>query len=777
MKTKRELRQLKKILKKIKSYEKSTRRLSDKELSNVTNKLKERYKAGESLDSLLPEAFAAIVEADERLLGKRPYDVQILAGIALHKGMLAEMNTGEGKTLSATMPLYLNALTDRPCMLVTTNDYLAIRDAKEMGPVYEFMGLKCSHIKKEDGTKASNDERKELYSSNIIYTTNGAVGFDYLFNNLIKKVEDRFINDMYYVIIDEADAVLLDAAIMPLVISGVPRVQSNLYELCDFFVTSLVEDVDYIEEDHAVWLTPKGVKYAENFFKIDHFYGDENFEINRHVTLALRAHVLLKNEKDYIVTDKKEVQLFDSATGRLLTGVKLRGGLHQAIESKEKVEISQEYRTVASVTFQNLFLMFEKMAGMSGTIIDNKDELFDVYNKKVVVIPTNRPLIRKDHKDRYYTNAREQFHAALRMVLDLHRKKQPVLIILNTVTDTDIFSRLLLSENVPHNVLNANNAFWEAEIIKNAGQMGAVTVATTMAGRGTDIKLGKGVKELGGLAVIGVGRMSNTRSERQARGRAGRQGDPGFSMYFVSLEDDVVGSEDNKKLEKIIDGKKRISKRKLKKIIDSAQVFGEEGATFSRARSVQYDQVLQRQRDFIYKTRNNLLDGERIEEDRILKIAEENIDRFLADNKELSTSILNRYMLDNISYSIDDEYMMINLKDREWVKRYLMHRVRDGIKRQKRRINSDRQFEQFVREATLKAVDDGWVELIDYLEQLQYAVAGRASAQRNVLFEYQNEAYESYVDTEAAVKRDIMRNILLSDASVGKKEQLSIIYP
>ena len=500
------------MLLKVKKSEEKIKDLSDNELRQLTVEFKDRYQNGESLDSLLPDAFAAIVEADERVLGKRPYDVQILAGAALHKGYLAEMNTGEGKTLAATMPLYLNALTGKSCMLVTTNDYLASRDGMEMGEVYSFMGLTCSYPDADDSktNKKTNEERKKFYSADIIYTTNGTLGFDYLFDNLVKKKSDRFLCDFNYVIIDEADSVLLDAAIMPLVISGVPRVQSNIYNLCDFFVTTLVEDIDYIEEDKAVWLTPRGVKFAESFFGIPNFYGKEYFEINRHVTLALRAHKLLKNKKDYVISPDGEVELFDGATGRLMHGVKLRGGQHQAIEAKEKVEISQEYRTVASVTFQNLFMLFDKMAGMSGTLVDAKDELFEVYHKRVVKIPTNRQMIRKDYKDKYFRNAREQFHTAANDVIELHKTGQPVLVVLNSVTDTDLFSRLMIQYNIPHNVLNASNAFWEAQIIAGAGQMNAVTVATTMAGRGTDIKLGDGVKELGGLAVIGIGRMNNS---------------------------------------------------------------------------------------------------------------------------------------------------------------------------------------------------------------------------------------------------------------------------
>ncbi len=749
----------------------------------------------------MPEAFAAICEADYRVLGKRPYDVQILAAAALHGGYLAEMNTGEGKTLSATMPLYLNALTGKSCMLVTTNEYLASRDGAEMGEVYNFMGLSCSYPDADDTKKQDDDEKRQFYSADIIYTTNGTLGFDFLFDNLVKKKEDRFLCDFHYVIIDEADSVLLDSAIMPLVISGVPRVQSNLYDVCDFFVTTLVEDIDYIEEDKAVWLTPKGVKFAESFFGISNFYGKENFEINRHVTLSLRAHKLLKNKKDYVVTDKKEVELFDGATGRLMHGVKLRGGQHQAIEAKEKVEISQEYRTVASVTFQNLFMMFDKMAGMSGTLMDAKDELFETYGKHVVRIPTNRPLKRVDRKDRYFKNGHDQFWTAVDDVIRLHETGQPVLVVLNSVTDTDLFSRLLIEKNIPHNVLNASNAFWEAQIIAGAGQMNAVTVATTMAGRGTDIKLGDGVKELGGLAVIGIGRMNNSRSERQARGRAGRQGDPGFSQYYVSLEDDIVGAEDDDKLQRYIDGKKRIGKRKIKRIVNQCQKLSVESEEMNRKKSLQYDQVLQRQRDLIYATRKNLLDGASVEQEKIVGIAKENISDFVNHfdciqsnkkhgrrrgrkkdsdkntNTQQYTSMLNRYILDNISYKLDAGLSKSDMQSAATVSDYLMLRVYQGLSRQRERIGDEEAYEQFVREATLKAVDDGWVELIDYLEQLKYAVAGRASAQRNVMFEYQNEAFESFLDTEKAVKCNIIRNILLSDVKIGKDGRLQVIYP
>ena len=518
----RKRRKLKKILRQVRKCQERMKLLDDGELSHLTVEFKERLAGGESLDALLPEAFAAICEADERILGMAPYDVQILGGIALHKGYLAEMNTGEGKTLVATMPLYLNALTGKSVILVTVNDYLAKRDAEEMGPVYQFMGLSVSAGSEEeegkDGVakyeKSQNVWKKEMYGADIVYTTHSALGFDYLLNNLVTRAEDRFLREFYYVIIDEADSVLLDGAQTPLVISSSPRVQSNLYGIADFFVTTMEEDVDYEKEDKAVWLTDSGIRYAETFFQIDNFYSEEYFEINRHVTLALRAHATLERGDAYMVSKDGEVVLLDGDTGRLMHGMKLRGGQHQALEAKEGLEISQENRSVAAVTFQNLFLMFPKMSGMSGTMIDSSEELRGVYGAKVMAIPPNRPRQRADLRDRYFRNKKEQIQAAVEETLRLHAMGRPVLIVASNIVDTESVSKILLEEQVPHNLLNANNVYWEAEIIKEAGQPGAVTVATSMAGRGTDIKLGEGVENLGGLAVIGIGRMGNVRMER-----------------------------------------------------------------------------------------------------------------------------------------------------------------------------------------------------------------------------------------------------------------------
>ncbi|MGN0306505.1 MAG: accessory Sec system translocase SecA2 [Lachnospiraceae bacterium] len=772
------LRKLNRILKRIKKYRVRMEALSDEELASLTIKFKERIQQGESLDKLLPEAYAAICEADYRVLGMLPHDVQILGGIALHQGYLAEMNTGEGKTLVATMPLYLNALTGKSNILVTTNEYLALRDAEQMGEVYRFMGLtSAAGVSAKDEMGLTNKEKKEIYASDIVYTTHSVLGFDYLLNKLVKDADDRFLRELHYVIIDEADSVLLDSAQTPLVISGAPRVQSNLYEMADFFATTLIEGRDYEKEEKKVWLTDMGISYAESFFKIDNFYGREYFEINRHVMLALRAHVLFKKEKEYVISEEGELQLLDGSSGRRMPGVKMRGGQHQALEVKEKLEISKENRSVASITYQNLFLLFPKMAGMSGTISDSAEELLNVYGTKVIVIPPHRPVQRKDHKDIYFINREEQLEGAIGWAIDAHSRGQPVLIVASTIGETELISKILMKQKIPHNVLNANNAFWEADMIKEAGQINAVTVATSMAGRGTDIKLGEGVKELGGLAVIGVGRMINVRQERQARGRAGRQGDPGESRFFVSLEDEVTMRNGPTKLEKYIEGRKRIGKRKLKRIIDSAQKKGEEFAMSSRGQAMDYDQVLQRQRKLLYAIRDELLDGGTMGEKRIMEIAGRNIGYFIDSHKKLDMQTLSRYILDNISYQLDDDLLRTSRFGKKEVRKYLLQKVEEELKQQEERIGSREGMDEFVRIATLYAIDDAWVEEVDYLQQLQAAVSGRSSAQRNPIFEYQQEALKAFQQMEMTIWQNIMRNILLSSVYFDMEQQLHIVLP
>ena len=759
------------LLGKVKEECKKVKCLSDYELKNKTLEFKERLNNGETTDDILPEAFAVCCEADYRVLGMFPYDVQILGGIALHLCYLCEMNTGEGKTLTATMPLYLNGLTGKSSILVTANEYLAIRDAEEMGQVYKFLGLSVkAGVKRDTNEKLDNDSKKDVYNADIVYTTHGSLGFDYLLNNLVQSKEDRFMRDFYYVIIDEADSVLLDSASMPLVISGSPRVQSNLYGITDFFVTTLVEDVHYEIEDKKVWLTKEGVEYVQRYFRIENLYGEENYDILRHVVLALRAHFLLEKDTDYVVTDKGEVVLLDKSTGRKMTGMKLRGGSHQAIEEKEHVELSDEQRSVASITYQNLFNLFPKMSGMSGTIKDGKDELLEVYHKQVVVIPPNKPLARIDLPDQYFKTSEEQFDAVIKETVKRHETGQPVLLIASLISDTEMLSKLLVQENIEHSVLNANNAFWEAEIIKEAGQRNVVTVATSMAGRGTDIRLGSGVKELGGLCVLGIGRMNNTRDERQARGRAGRQGEPGVSIFYTSLEDDVCEILGDDFLEKYIEKDKHISKRRIKKLINKSQKIKSESSVFQRKNAVDYDSVMQRQRTIMYKTRNDLLDGKSLDENYLLSICEDNIKDFMKSNKKLDSYGVHRYVLDNLSYRLQEmDESTKNQKD------YLIQYSKMAFNNKKKSLGD--RFSEYCRLCTLRALDDGWVEEVDYLQQLQAAISGRSSAQRNLLFEYQREARISFEDMEKSIKKAMIRNILLGEVSFGKDNEMIILYP
>lgn len=759
------------LLGKVKEECKKVKELSDYELKNKTNEFKRRLADGETTDDLLPEAFAVCCEADYRVLGMFPYDVQILGGIALHLCYLCEMNTGEGKTLTATMPLYLNGLTGKSTILVTANEYLAIRDAEEMGQVYEFLGLSVkAGVTRDTNEHLNNDQKKEIYAADIVYTTHGSLGFDYLLNNLVHSKEDRFMRELYYVIIDEADSVLLDSASMPLVISGSPRVQSNLYGITDFFVTTLVEDEHYIVEDNKVWLTDKGIEYAQRYFRIDSLYSKENFDVLRHVVLALRAHYLMDKDVDYVVTDSGEIVLLDKSTGRKMNGMKLRGGSHQAIEEKEHLKISQEQRSVASITYQNLFNLFPKMSGMSGTIADGKDELLEVYHKQVVVIPPNKPMIRKDMPDKYFKTSEEQFDAVIKETVKRHNTGQPVLLIASLISDTEMLSKLLVQENIEHSVLNANNAFWEAEIIKEAGQRNVVTVATSMAGRGTDIRLGSGVKELGGLCVLGIGRMNNTRDERQARGRAGRQGEPGVSIFYTSLEDDVCEILGDDFLEKYIEKDKHISKRRIKKLINKSQKIKSESSVFQRKNAVDYDSVMQRQRTIMYKTRNDLLDGKSLDENYLLSICEDNIKDFVKSNKNLDSYAVHRYVLDNLSYRLQEmDESTKNQKD------YLIQYSKMAFNTKKKSIGD--RFSEYCRLCTLRALDDGWVEEVDYLQQLQAAISGRSSAQRNLLFEYQREARISFEDMEKSIKKAMIRNILLGEVSFGKDNEMIILYP
>lgn len=767
---------IKSILRKVKREYANISCLSDEELKNKTVGFKERIEKGERLNSLLPEAFAVVCEVDRRMLGMMPFDVQIMGAIALHYCNLAEMNTGEGKTLTATMPLYLNALTGKGAMLVTANEYLANRDANEMRPVFEFLGLSVMCGAEEASRPLfTNKEKQEIYKADIVYTTHSAVGFDYLLNNLVTKANDRFYRLFDYVIIDEADMVLLDAAQMPLVISGSPRVQSNLYESCNFFVTTLQKDRDYEVKEESVWLTDSGVAYAEQFFGINGFYEKENFEINRHVTLALMAHALNKNEKDYLVTDNGELTLLDKGTGRVLRGMKLRGGMHQALEQKEQIKLTGETRSVASITYQNLFLMFPRMSGMSGTIADAREELWKIYHKSVSVIRPNMPMIRVDKQDKFFNTFEEQHDAAIEEVLRLHESKQPILVVTSSIKDTEYISRILVEKQIPHNVLNANSAYWEAQIIKEAGKIGNITVSTGMAGRGTDIKLQEGAAELGGLAVIGIGRMANVRLERQARGRSGRQGDPGSSQFFVSLQDETVTHAEKKRVEKIKRKNLTLGKFRLKHFINGAQKLGEENAVSIRKSFTDYDKIVMRQRNIIYDARNRLLDGEDVKPETIEKFIKQSIKDYVHSTKKLTNKDVNRYILNNISYSVD--IIDAEQKGKGRLTKDLLECGQNAWKEKVESFPNQETLAEYIRQCVLRTIDSAWVEQIDYLQQLSFVVSGRATAQRNPLFEYDDEAYKSFNKMKKQIRNDVVRNVLLGRYSINYDGSMSVTLP
>ena len=762
----------------VKAYAARMRALSDADLRAETARLKRKLAAGASLASLRPEAYAAVAEADRRMLGFYPFDEQIYGAVALEAGCLAEMNTGEGKTLTATMPLYLHALTGKSTILVTANEYLAYRDAEQLRPVFSFLGLtERAGVAKTPGRTFTNDEKRVNYAADVLYTTHSALAFDYLLNNLVARAEDRFLRDFDFVLVDEADSVLLDSAQMPLVISGSPRVQSNLYASADFFVSTLKEDRDFEVEDKSVWLTGAGVDRAERFFGIDSLFAHKNFELNRHIQLALRARALFHAQKEYMVSDEGEIVLLDNSIGRSLPGMKLRGGEHQALEEKEHLKITQEQRSVASITYQNLFLMFPEMCGMSGTFSDARRELWRVYRKRVVVVPPHKRLRRDDKADRYFMSAEDQYAAALKEALRAHELGRPVLVVTATIQDTRIFSGMLVERHVPHSVLNANNAYWEAEIIAAAGQEGAVTVSTGMAGRGTDIKLGPGVAEIGGLAVIGVGRMMNTRLERQARGRAGRQGDPGSSQFFVSLEDEIVTQMFAEKTDKILDGGRHASHAQVKRLINRSQRIIEEQSVSSREQAVRYDQILRRQRDIMYGARNRLLDGEAVAEDDLRAIVHANLKRFVAAHPRITPGELNRYVLDNLTYELTgDEAALLTGGTSQLLAR--MSAYADGLLAAKKaRFSTEGAYQDFLRACMLRALDEGWIEEVDYLQQLQYAIMSRGTAQRNPIFEYSKEAYRSFEEMKRDMMEHIARNFFLAEPQAGKHGKRTILFP
>ena len=781
-----QLRKVKKILKRINSLKGKMSSLSDQELVAKTVEFRQRFSKGESLDDLLVEAFAVVREADKRILGMFPYDVQVMGAIVMHYGNVAEMNTGEGKTLTATMPIYLNALTGKGAMLITTNDYLAKRDAEEMGQVYRFLGLTIGVPFTDDPKQElKSEEKKRIYASDIIYTTNSNLGFDYLGDNLASNEKGKFLRPFDYVIIDEIDDILLDSAQTPLIIAGAPRVQSNHYGIIDTLVTTLVEGEDYIfkEEKDEVWLTTKGAKAAESFLGIDHFYKEEHAVFARHLVYAIRAHKLFTKDKDYVIRGD-EMVLVDKGTGRLMEMTKLQGGIHQAIEAKEHVKLSPETRAMASVTYQSLFKMFNKISGMTGTGKVAEKEFIETYNMSVVRIPTNRPRQRIDYPDNLYITLPEKVYASLEYIKEYHAKGNPLLVFVGSVEMSQLYSSLLLREGIAHNVLNANNVAREAQIISESGQMGAVTVATSMAGRGTDIKLGKGVAELGGLIVIGTERMESQRIDLQIRGRSGRQGDPGMSKFFVSLEDDVIKkfgpSWVHKKYKDYqvqdMTQPEVLKGRKYRNLVEKAQRASDSAGRSARRQTLEYAESMNIQRDMIYKERNRLIDGSRDLEEVVEKIIANYIDQVVSSNFE-SRELLFHFIVTNISFHVKEVPEDINVTDKAVVRRFIKQVIDKELSEKKELLEQHGLYEQFLRLSLLKAIDDNWIEQVDYLQQLQQAIGSQTASQKNPIVEYYQEAFAGFETMKKQIKKDMVRNLLLSQVLVSEDGNIVTYFP
>lgn len=787
-----QIQRLKKILAKVKSFESEMAGLSDAELRKKTQEFKERLTAGETLDDLLPEAYAVVREADKRVLGMFPYDVQVMGAIVLHEGNVAEMATGEGKTLTATMPLYLNALSGQGAMLVTTNTYLALRDAQEMGQVYRFLGLTIEAAVVADGSGNLTPKQKRLiYQADIVYTTNSALGFDYLIENLAENKDSQYLSPFNYVIIDEIDSILLDSAQVPLVISGAPRVQSNFYGIMDTFITTLKEEEDYHYDDekNEVWLTSKGILAAESFLDLEHLFSKENQELVRHLNLALRAHKLYKKDKDYVVRqgDKEaEVVLLDRSTGRLLEMTRLQGGQHQAIEAKEHVKLTEETRAMASITYQNLFRLFQKISGMTGTGKVVESEFMETYSMSVIKIPTNQPVIRQDLPDQLYQTLPEKVFASLDEVKNYHAQGNPLLIFTGSVEMSEIYSSLLLREGIPHNLLNANNAAREAQIIAESGQKGAVTVATSMAGRGTDIKLGPGVADLGGLVVIGTERMENQRIDLQIRGRSGRQGDPGISKFFISLEDDLLrkwGPDWLKKFykdystEEVQEHPVQLGQRRFRRLVAKAQRASESSAKMSRRMTLEYAQCMKIQREITYAERNRLIQAEERIDEEISRVLSQVIYQAAYEQSYETRADLYRFILDHFSYHAERIPYDFDIYSSDKIAELLQDIAEQELQAKKAYLKSDKLFTHFQRVSVLKAIDENWVEQVDYLQQLKTALSGQHFSMKNPLVEYYQEAYDGFEYMKERMKQQIVKNLLMSELALNPKGEVIMYFP
>ena len=781
----RELKRIYPLVDKVESYRAAMGALSDEELKNKTKEYKERLENGETLDDLLPEAYATVREAAKRVLGMEHYRVQIIGGIILHQGRIAEMKTGEGKTLVSTLPAYLNALEGKGVCIVTVNDYLAKRDSEWMGQVHEFLGLKVGVVLNE----MTNDERRDAYNCDITYVTNNELGFDYLRDNMVIYKEQLVQRGLHFAIIDEVDSVLIDEARTPLIISGQSGKSTRLYEACDILACQMKrgEDMpeyskmdaimgveqeetgDFIvnEKDKVVSLTQDGVKKVEQFFKIENLADPENLEIQHNIILALRAHNLMFRDQDYVVKDD-QVMIVDEFTGRIMPGRRYSDGLHQAIEAKEHVKVKRESKTLATITFQNFFNKFEKKAGMTGTALTEEKEFRDIYGMDVVEIPTNRPIARIDHHDVVYKTKNEKYKAVVEEVVKSHEKGQPVLVGTINIDTSELISGMLKREGIPHTVLNAKFHEKEAEIVAGAGQHGAVTIATNMAGRGTDIKLDDESKAAGGLKIIGTERHESRRIDNQLRGRSGRQGDPGESQFFISLEDDLMRLFGSEKLMDIFNALgvpegEQIQHKMLTSAIEKAQKKIEGNNFGIRKNLLEYDQVMNDQREIIYKERRRVLDGENMR-DAIFKMITDRVENCVdtcissdIPKEEWDLNELNQLILSMIPMQAVTPEDVDSVKNNKELKHLLKERAVKLYEAKETEFPEPEQFRELERVVLLKVIDRKWMDHIDDMDQLRQGIGLQSYGQRDPLVEYKMAGFDMFDEMTASIQEDTIR--------------------
>ncbi|HEP6887597.1 TPA: preprotein translocase subunit SecA [Streptococcus pyogenes] len=776
-----ELRKLEKIAKKVESYADQMASLSDRDLQGKTLEFKERYQKGETLEQLLPEAFAVVREAAKRVLGLFPYRVQIMGGIVLHNGDVPEMRTGEGKTLTATMPVYLNAIAGEGVHVITVNEYLSTRDATEMGEVYSWLGLSVGI----NLAAKSPAEKREAYNCDITYSTNSEVGFDYLRDNMVVRQEDMVQRPLNFALVDEVDSVLIDEARTPLIVSGAVSSETNqLYIRADMFVKTLTS-VDYVIDvpTKTIGLSDSGIDKAESYFNLSNLYDIENVALTHFIDNALRANYIMLLDIDYVVSEDGEILIVDQFTGRTMEGRRFSDGLHQAIEAKEGVRIQEESKTSASITYQNMFRMYKKLAGMTGTAKTEEEEFREVYNMRIIPIPTNRPIARIDHTDLLYPTLESKFRAVVEDVKTRHAKGQPILVGTVAVETSDLISRKLVEAGIPHEVLNAKNHFKEAQIIMNAGQRGAVTIATNMAGRGTDIKLGEGVRELGGLCIIGTERHESRRIDNQLRGRSGRQGDPGESQFYLSLEDDLMRRFGSDRIKAFLDRMKLdeedtvIKSGMLGRQVESAQKRVEGNNYDTRKQVLQYDDVMREQREIIYANRRDVITANRDLGPEIKAMIKRTIDRAVdaharSNRKDAVDAIVTFARTSLVPEESISAKELRGLKD-EQIKEKLYQRALAIYDQQLSKLRDQEAIIEFQKVLILMIVDNKWTEHIDALDQLRNAVGLRGYAQNNPVVEYQAEGFKMFQDMIGAIEFDVTRTMMKAQIHEQERERAS----